>query len=125
PERFHGLAVDTVADRFPGAGPLAGIHAALLAARHPHAFVAACDMPGLDADVIRFLLARIGDADAVVPRWDGDVEPLHAVYAGARREAREELGVDVAPEPLFPLRYADERTVVHGMVYRALRDGPF
>jgi len=81
PERFHGLAVDTVADRFPGAGPLAGIHAALLAARHPHAFVAACDMPGLDADVIRFLLARIGDADAVVPRWDGDVEPLHAVYA--------------------------------------------
>jgi molybdopterin-guanine dinucleotide biosynthesis protein A len=24
--------------------------------RHPHAFVAACDMPGLDADVIRFLL---------------------------------------------------------------------
>jgi molybdopterin-guanine dinucleotide biosynthesis protein A len=49
--------------------------------RHPHAFVAACDMPGLDADVIRFLLGRIGDADAIVPRWDGDVEPLHAVYA--------------------------------------------
>ena len=43
-------------------------------------FVAACDMPGLDADVIRFLLGRIGDADAIVPRWEGDVEPLHAVY---------------------------------------------
>ncbi len=81
PERFRGLGVETVADRFPGAGPLAGIHAALLVTRHPHAFVAACDMPSLDGDVIRFLLARIGDADAVVPRWDGDVEPLHAVYA--------------------------------------------
>ncbi len=44
---------------------------------------------------------------------------------GARREAREELGVDLEPEPLFPLRYADERTVVHGMVYRARHDGPF
>ena len=22
-----------------------------------------------------------GDADAIVPRWEGDVEPLHAVYA--------------------------------------------
>jgi len=81
PERFRGLGVETVADRFPGCGPLAGIHAALLAARHPYAFVAACDMPGLDPHVIRFLLARIGGADAVVPRWQGDVEPLHAVYA--------------------------------------------
>jgi molybdopterin-guanine dinucleotide biosynthesis protein A len=38
-------------------------------------------MPHLDGDVIRFLLARIGAADAVVPHWQGDVEPLHAVYA--------------------------------------------
>jgi len=81
PERFRGLDVETVADQFPGCGPLAGVHAALLASRYPHAFVAACDMPGLDADAIRFLVARIGDADAVVPRWRDDVEPLHAVYA--------------------------------------------
>jgi molybdopterin-guanine dinucleotide biosynthesis protein A len=81
PERFHGLGVETVVDRYPGSGPLAGIHAALLAARYPHVFVAACDMPGLDADVIRFLLARIASADAIVPRWEGDVEPLHAIYA--------------------------------------------
>jgi molybdopterin-guanine dinucleotide biosynthesis protein A len=80
-DRYRALDVETVSDVFPGCGPLAGIHAAMRAARHPHVFVAACDMPGLDADVIRFLLARIGDADAVVPRWDHDVEPLHAVYA--------------------------------------------
>jgi len=81
PGRFVGLGVETVVDRYPGSGPLAGIHAALLATRYPHVFVAACDMPGLDADVIRFLLARIGSADAIVPRWEGDVEPLHAIYA--------------------------------------------
>ena len=81
PERFAGFGVETVVDRYPGSGPLAGIHAALLATRHPHAFVAACDMPGLDARPIRFLLARIGAAEAIVPRWEDDVEPLHAVYA--------------------------------------------
>ena len=81
PERYRTLAVETVADVFAGCGPLAGIHAAMRRAAHPHVFVAACDMPGLDADVIRFLLGRIGDADAIVPRWDGDIEPLHAVYA--------------------------------------------
>ncbi len=80
-DRYRTLDVETVSDVFPGCGPLAGIHAAMRAARHPHVFVAACDMPGLDADVIRFVLSRIGDADAVVPRWDHDVEPLHAVYA--------------------------------------------
>src|SRR5207249_11747141 len=83
PERFQGLHVETVTDRFPGGGPLAGIHAALLASRYPHVFVAACDMPGLDPDVIRFLLARVGRADAVVPCWEGDIEPLHAVYAAS------------------------------------------
>lgn len=81
PERYRALGAETVADVYPGCGPLAGLHAAMRAARHPQVFVAACDMPGLDADVIGFLLDRIGDTDAIVPRWDDDVEPLHAVYA--------------------------------------------
>jgi molybdopterin-guanine dinucleotide biosynthesis protein A len=81
PERFRALDVETVADVYPGCGPLAGIHAAMRVARLPSVFVAACDMPGLDPDVIRFLVGRMGSADAVVPRWDGDVEPLHALYA--------------------------------------------
>jgi 8-oxo-dGTP pyrophosphatase MutT (NUDIX family) len=45
--------------------------------------------------------------------------------AAARREAAEELGVEIAPEPLFPFRFADVDTSVHGMVYRATHDGPF
>jgi molybdopterin-guanine dinucleotide biosynthesis protein A len=81
PERFARFGVEIAGDRHPGCGPLAGIHAAMLASRHPWVFVVACDMPGLDAGVIRWLLARQRTADAVVPRWDDDVEPLHALYA--------------------------------------------
>lgn len=86
PARFVGLAADVVVDRYPDAGPLAGIHAGLLACRESYAFVAACDMPLLDPGVIRFLVDRVpavesAAPDAVVPSWDGDVEPLHAVYA--------------------------------------------
>lgn len=81
PERFAGLGVRTVADVFPGCGPMAGIHAAMLACGTSHVFVAACDMPRLDPDAIRFLVARIDAADAVVPCWEDDVEPLHAIYA--------------------------------------------
>lgn len=80
PERFEDLGVETVADVWAGCGPLAGIHAAMRASRHPRLFVVACDMPGLATEPIRFLLARPGGADAVVPRWEDDIEPLHAVY---------------------------------------------
>lgn len=81
PERFRGLDVETVSDLFPGGGPLAGIHAAMRASRQPFVFVVACDMPWLRANVIRFLVERAGDADAVVPEWEDDIEPLHALYA--------------------------------------------
>jgi molybdopterin-guanine dinucleotide biosynthesis protein A len=81
PAAFAPFGAELVSDVHPGRGPLAGIHAAMRVARHPHLFVVACDMPGLDADVIRFLLGRIDAADAIVPCWDGDIEPLHAVYA--------------------------------------------
>lgn len=91
PERFAAFGAEVTVDRYPGKGPLAGIHAGLLACRTSHAFVAACDMPLLDPDVIRYLVDRLprtggtpdvpDGPDAIVPWWDGDVEPLHAIYA--------------------------------------------
>src|SRR5262249_51120518 len=42
-----------------------------------------------------------------------------------RREVEEEIGVGVEPEWLFPFYYADDRSIVFGMVYRAMHDGPF
>ena len=45
---------------------------------------------------------------------------------GARRELREELGVDgLALRRLFPLRYDDARNRVAGVVYSCTCDGPF
>jgi len=69
------------------------------------------------------------DKDVYPGRWDvavgGVLAAGESFDEGARREVREELGVEIEPEPLFPLRWADEHTVVHGMVYRARHDGPF
>ena len=67
--------------------------------------------------------------DVYPSHWDvaigGVVAAGESFDAGVRREAREELGVDVEPEALFPFRYADAASVVHGMVYRAVHEGPF
>src|ERR1700716_3400762 len=37
-----------VDDRYPGLGPLAGIHAGLRAARYRHVWVVGCDLPDAD-----------------------------------------------------------------------------
>ncbi len=71
-----------VADRYVGAGVLAGVHAGLLAARGELAIVVACDMPFLNLDLLQHLVSLAHEADVVVPRW-ADVEPLHAAYRPA------------------------------------------
>jgi molybdenum cofactor guanylyltransferase len=70
-----------VVDAMPGAGPLAGLVAALRAAPHRLLAVVAVDLPWLDPALIRLLAGRIGAYDVALSETDRGVEPLHAVYA--------------------------------------------
>lgn len=115
-ERFPGFPA--VADRFPGAGPLAGLHAALCHAARGHAarvdakdrenenrgdlearavFLAACDLPGLSPALVRHLLAQAGDhrlspsPRAWVPRFEDRRQPLAALYSPGCRSVVEIL----------------------------------
>lgn len=90
PEKYTDFDVQVTEDEFPGSGPLAGIHAGLRLIQVPYAFVVACDMPFLRAEAVAYLVERIGTSDAVIPRWEGDIEPLHAVYATALRDRMDE-----------------------------------
>lgn len=72
-----------VTDRYPGAGALAGLHAALAASRTPYVFAVACDMPSLNLTLIREQVALRHRADVVIPEGDKGGEPLHATYSTA------------------------------------------
>ncbi len=72
-----------IADIVPDSGPLGGLHAALTAASGDALFVAACDMPYLNAAFITYLFGFSREADAVVPRTDRGYHPLCAVYTRA------------------------------------------
>jgi molybdenum cofactor guanylyltransferase len=87
PEPFAGTGLAIVPDRITGAGPLAGIHAALLATGRPWLLAVAGDLPFLSVAVIERML-RCRDAaaarrpvDAVAPMVDGFPQALHALYA--------------------------------------------
>lgn len=81
-KRFRSLeGVRCITDIRPGIGPIGGLHAGVLAAHGDLLFVSACDMPCIDATVIRYLFSVIGEHDAVIPCWNPEmIEPLHAVY---------------------------------------------
>jgi molybdopterin-guanine dinucleotide biosynthesis protein A len=85
PDRYGTLGLPVVSDMHRGAGPLSGIEAALGATRSEWNLVAACDMPLLDAPLLRDLvqeIAQAADHDAAIPQQypDGRIEPLCALY---------------------------------------------
>jgi len=81
PEEYDFLPCVKIPDIHAGLGSMAGIHAALAWSNNPRIFVVACDMPFLDAGLIRRLASLLGDEAALVPESDAGLEPLHAFYA--------------------------------------------
>jgi molybdopterin-guanine dinucleotide biosynthesis protein A len=69
-------------DVFRERGPLGGIHAALAASKTEYNLVLAVDMPFLEARFLQYLVAEAKRTQAVVtvPRAEGGLQPLCAVY---------------------------------------------
>jgi molybdopterin-guanine dinucleotide biosynthesis protein A len=67
-------------DRWPHQGPLGGIATALQSLAGEAVLVVGCDMPFLNAALLRYLMLQAPAYDAVVVREEGETHPLHAVY---------------------------------------------
>lgn len=82
---YAALGYPVVSDRIAGfAGPLAGLHAALSAARHPLVATAPCDSPLLPTDLVARLAAALADGkhDIAIART---AERIHPVFCLCRR----------------------------------------
>lgn len=82
PRRYleHDLLI--VSDLFPQRSSLTGVHAGLFYARHPRAFLTACDTPYLQAALLRLLHKSMRPSDdIVVPSTAKGLEPLCAIYS--------------------------------------------
>jgi molybdopterin-guanine dinucleotide biosynthesis protein A len=76
------LGLSTVADDWPGAGPLGGIATALRASDAQWSLVVACDLPYLTKAWLEFLIVRglASEADAVLAMNTRGAEPLSSLY---------------------------------------------
>ena len=73
--------VRVVVDAFRGSGPLGGLYTGLTAATAGPIVAVACDMPLLQAALIRALLDRARDKGCAVPVAAGQLQPLCAAYS--------------------------------------------
>lgn len=83
PVRYADLPFECIPDLHPGLGPLAGIEAALAAAKADLNLIVACDMPGLICEWLDQLLAVAEQSSELcfaAQDSSGRVHPLCAVY---------------------------------------------
>lgn len=80
PELYQKYGVKVVKDNYLEKGPLGGLEACLREASYDYAFFAACDMPFLHGELIRYMATMLGQEEILVPELEGRLHPLHAFY---------------------------------------------
>ncbi|CAN7291874.1 molybdenum cofactor guanylyltransferase [Paenibacillus sp. LjRoot153] len=77
------IDVQCVSDHYLQKGPLSGIHAAMKVASAAHVWIVGCDMPFISIDAAKVMteLCRESNLDAVIPKIEGRLHPLHGIYA--------------------------------------------
>jgi molybdopterin-guanine dinucleotide biosynthesis protein A len=103
PELFFYLGVPMVGDVMKSRGPMTGILSGLVASEAPEIFVIACDMPFINAELIRYIVDKYKAAehqinpplppftkggrggikrwDVAVPVYDKKPQPLFGIYS--------------------------------------------
>ena len=121
--KYAGIGVESVADRWPGEGPLGGIVTALaLSAESKRPIqwnlIVGCDMPFVTREWLAYLAERgaASNAEVIVPESAGGLEPLCACWRttasanlqrafdnGVRKitEAMKSLEMEILDEPVW------------------------
>jgi molybdopterin-guanine dinucleotide biosynthesis protein A len=104
-DTYARFGVEVVPDRIPNCGALGGIYTAIVTAPRERVLVVACDMPFLNAPLLRAISEKT--ADLVIPRSARGLEPLCAIYTKAcaqpirDRLSRRALEASVLPEGIL------------------------
>lgn len=85
---YNYKGIKIVKDEIKDIGPLGGIYTGLCHLSGNAGFFVGCDMPFLHNDIILRQIDYFNrtPSDALVPRIDGLIEPLHAVYSKVLQE---------------------------------------
>ena len=81
PDSYRFLGKPIFPDIILGKGSLGGLYTGLKRSSNQRCFLAPCDMPFLRSDIIRLMLSNMDEHDVIIPRINGHLEPMHAIYS--------------------------------------------
>ncbi len=78
---YAGFGFKTVADEFPGIGPMGGIYSSLKQSTSAQNLVLSCDLPFVTVELMAYILKQGKEFEVAVP-WEGErhYEPLCGFY---------------------------------------------
>lgn len=81
PQAYLRFGTKVVEDLVKNKGPLGGIFSGLCFSTSELNFVVGCDMPFINSDLIKYIVQKPAEYDAVIPQINGKVESLFARYS--------------------------------------------
>jgi molybdenum cofactor guanylyltransferase len=87
---YESFGVRVVPDKYPQSGSLGGIYTALTESSNDRCLVLACDMPFVNAELLKFMAEHDPSYDVLVPALSAErssqggaetLETLHAIYS--------------------------------------------
>ena len=78
---YKNNGIHIISDKYKDIGPIAGIHSSIENTEADYVFIAASDMPKVSAKLIKEMVSRIDNFDAIIPIHNKNIEPLFAVYS--------------------------------------------
>ena len=104
-QELPSLPATVVHDEIAFQGPVGGLTYGLHAITSALSFVTSCDSAFISVPLVSHLLATADAFDVVVPRWEGRLQPLVAVY---RRSVLPVLEAQLARGELRPVSLFDK-----------------
>jgi molybdopterin-guanine dinucleotide biosynthesis protein A len=80
PKDYFFTGLPLIGDVYNVRGPMTGILSCLLNTESDWIFTVACDMPFVSEALIRYLISKPDNFDAIVPIFGSTVQPLFAIY---------------------------------------------
>ncbi len=123
-DKYPEIGCERAVDLYPGCGPMAGLHAALLKTPDEGVFLAAADLPFADPQAALKIASLCGDsAAALLTDETGRLEPTFGYYKKELLPAAERLLQAGRYKMLALFDEAPLRRVTHGELGALWRDG--
>lgn len=79
-DNYNNLGYKVYEDIIKECGPLGGIYTGLMNSKTESNIIVSCDIPFINSGLIKHVIKNMGRADISVPVFEGNTEPLCAVY---------------------------------------------